>query len=72
MMPSQSKKQHNLMALVANNPSAAKRLKVPQSVGEDFMKADVGKKFKEGGASMKSNLKTKGGQEGGQEGYVNA
>jgi hypothetical protein len=57
MMPSQSKKQHNLMALVANNPSAAKRLKVPQSVGEDFMKADVGKKFKEGGASMKSNLK---------------
>ena len=56
-MPSQSKKQHNLMALVANNPSAAKRLKVPQSVGEDFMKADVGKKFKEGGASMKSDLK---------------
>ena len=56
-MPSQSKKQHNFMALVANNPSAAKRLKVPQSVGEDFMKADMGKKFKEGGASMKSDLK---------------
>jgi hypothetical protein len=56
MMPSQSKKQHNLMALVANNPSAAKRLKVPQSVGEEFMKADKGKKFKEGGASMKSDL----------------
>ena len=45
------------MALVANNPSAAKRLKVPQSIGEDFMKADMGKKFKEGGASMKSDLK---------------
>jgi len=57
MMPSQSKKQHNFMALVANNPSAAKRLKVSQSVGEDFMKADMGKKFKEGGASMKSDLK---------------
>lgn len=57
MMPSQSKKQHNLMALVANNPSAAKRLKVPQSVGEDFMKTDMGKKFKEGGASMKSDIK---------------
>ena len=57
MMPSQSKKQHNFMALVANNPSAAKRLKVPQSIGEDFMKADMGKKFKEGGASMKSDLK---------------
>ena len=55
-MPSQSKKQHNLMAMVANNPAAAKRLNVPQSVGEEFMKADKGKKFKEGGASMKSDL----------------
>jgi len=53
MMPSQSKKQHNFMALVANNPAAARRLKVPQSVGEDFMKADMGKKFKEGGTAMK-------------------
>lgn len=57
MMPSVNKKQHNLMALVANNPAAAKRLKVPQSVGEEFMKADKGKKFKEGGASMKSDIK---------------
>jgi len=57
MMPSQSKKQHNFMALVANNPAASKRLKVSQSIGEDFMKADMGKKFKEGGASMKSDLK---------------
>jgi len=56
MMPSLSKKQHNFMALVANNPAAAKRLKVPQSVGEEFMKADKGKKFKEGGMSMKSDL----------------
>jgi hypothetical protein len=56
MMPSLSKKQHNFMALVANNPAAAKRLKVPQSVGEDFMNADKGKKFKEGGASMKADL----------------
>ena len=56
MMPSQSKKQHNFMALVANNPAASKRLKVPQSVGEEFMKADKSKKFKEGGASMKADL----------------
>ena len=38
------------MALVANNPKAAKRLGIPKSVGEDFMKADKGRKFKEGGA----------------------
>ena len=49
-MPSKSKKQHNLMALVANNPKAAKRLGIPKSVGEEFMKADKGRKFKEGGA----------------------
>ena len=47
-MPSVSKKQHNLMALVANNPKAAKRLGIPKSVGEDFMKADKGKRFKNG------------------------
>jgi hypothetical protein len=49
-MPSKSKKQHNLMALVANDPKAAKRLGIPKSVGEEFMKADKGRKFKEGGA----------------------
>jgi hypothetical protein len=49
-MPSKSKKQHNLMALVANDPKAAKRLGIPKSVGEEFMKADKGKKFGSGGA----------------------
>ncbi len=48
-MPSTSQKQHNLMAMVANNPAKAKELKIPQSVGEEFMKADKGKKF--GGGS---------------------
>ena len=43
-MPSKSKAQHNLMAMVANNPKAAKRLGIPQSVGEDYMKADKAKK----------------------------
>ena len=47
-MPSKSKKQHNLMALVANDPKAAKRLDIPKSVGEEFMKADKTKKFGSG------------------------
>lgn len=48
-MPSSSAKQHRFMAAVANNPKFAKRVGVPTSVGEDFMKADKGKKFREGG-----------------------
>ena len=44
-MPSVSKKQHNFMAAVANNPSFAKKAGVPQSVGQDFVAADKGKKF---------------------------
>ncbi len=39
-MPSTSKKQHNFMAAVANNPKFAKKADVPQSVGEDFVAAD--------------------------------
>jgi hypothetical protein len=34
------------MALVANNPKAAKRLGIPQKVGKEFMKADKGHKFR--------------------------
>ena len=48
-MPSKSAKQHRLMAMVANNPGAAKRLGIPQSVGKEFMSADKGKKFGTGG-----------------------
>lgn len=44
-MPSVSKKQHNLMAMVANNPAKAKELKIPQTVGQEYMKADKGLKF---------------------------
>ena len=47
-MPSTSKKQHNLMAMVANDPKAAKRLGIPQSVGAEFVKADKGLKFGKG------------------------
>lgn len=39
-MPSTSKKQHNFMQAVANNPKFAKKADVPQSVGEDFVTAD--------------------------------
>jgi hypothetical protein len=44
-MPSVSKKQHNLMAAVANNPAFAKKTGIPKSVGEDYLTADKGKKF---------------------------
>ncbi len=39
-MPSKSKAQHNFMAAVANNPAFAKKAGVPQSVGQEFVKAD--------------------------------
>jgi len=54
-MPSTSKKQHNFMAAVANNPSFAKKAGVPQSVGKDFNDADKGKTFKQGGDMKKMN-----------------
>jgi len=48
-MPSTSKKQHNFMAAIAHNPSFAKKVGVPQSVGKEFNNADKGKTFKRGG-----------------------
>lgn len=62
-MPSKSKKQHNLMAAVANNPQFAERVGIPQSVGEDYIKADEGRKFSGGGMS---NCGTKNMQDGGK------
>jgi hypothetical protein len=59
-MPSTSKKQHNFMAAVANNPTFAKKAGVPQSVGKEFNNADKGKTFKQGG-DMKSEAMKKGG-----------
>jgi hypothetical protein len=56
MMPSTSKKQHNFMAAVANNPSFAKKAGVPQSVGKEFNNADKGKTFKQGGDMKKMNM----------------
>ena len=39
------------MAAVANNPKFAKKTGIPKSVGEDFMEADKGKKFRTGGST---------------------
>jgi hypothetical protein len=51
-MPSSSKKQHNFMAAIAHSPAFAKKVGVPQSVGQDFDKADKGRKFSKGGDTM--------------------
>jgi hypothetical protein len=53
-MPSVSKKQHNLMAAVANNPKFAKKVGIPRSVGEDYLEADKGRKFNRGGEMKES------------------
>ena len=58
-MPSTSKKQHNFMAAVANNPSFAKKVGVPQSVGKEFSNADKSRKFKEGGDMKESKAMVK-------------
>ena len=58
-MPSVSQKQHNLMALVANDPAAAKRLGIPQSVGKEFTQADKGRKFAGGGEMKESKAMMK-------------
>ena len=51
-MPSKSKAQHNLMAMVAHDPAAAKRLGISQAVGKEFVNADKGRKFSQGGRIM--------------------
>lgn len=58
-MPSVSKKQHNLMAMVAHDPAAAKRLGIPQKVGKEFVKADTGHKFARGGEMKESKAMMK-------------
>ena len=53
-MPSTSKKQHKFMEAIAHNQAFAKKVGIPQSVGQDFSNADKGKTFKQGG-NMKSD-----------------
>jgi len=42
-MPSKSRAQHNLMEMMAHNPSASKKGKVSKKVAAEFVKADKGK-----------------------------
>ena len=55
-MPSTSKKQHNFMEAIAHSPSFAKKVGVPQSVGQDFSTADKGRKFSQGGNTMATKM----------------
>lgn len=58
-MPSTSKKQHNFMAAIAHSPEFAKKAGVPVKVGKEFMKADKGRKFREGGDMKESKAMQK-------------
>ena len=56
-MPSTSKKQHNFMAAIANNPAFAKKAGISRSVGSEFLKADKGRKFAKGGVMKHEDVK---------------
>jgi hypothetical protein len=56
-MPSKTPKQHKFMAAVAKNPAFAKKVGIKSSVGEEFMKADKGRKFGTGGAMKPVDVK---------------
>jgi len=58
-MPSSSKKQHKFMEAIAHNKAFAKKVGVPQSVGQEFSNADKGKTFKKGGDIMASKMSPK-------------
>jgi hypothetical protein len=45
------------MAAVAKNPGFAKKVGIPRSVGEEFLTADKGKKFREGGTMKPVDMK---------------
>jgi hypothetical protein len=40
-MPSKSAAQHRLMEAVSHNPKFAKKVGIPQSVGDDYAAADA-------------------------------
>jgi hypothetical protein len=54
VVPSKTRKQHMFMEAVSHNPAFAKKVGVPQSVGREFVKADKGRKFAEGGEMKES------------------
>lgn len=44
------------MAAIAKNPAFAKKVGIPRSVGEEFLTADKGKKFRKGGEMKHSDI----------------
>lgn len=44
-MPSKSGKQHRLMEAAAQNPKVADKTGVPIKVAQEFVMADIGRKF---------------------------
>lgn len=55
------------MAAIAHSPAFAKKVGVPQSVGQDFNKADKGRKFSKGGDTMATKKPMPKGLFGGKE-----
>lgn len=54
-MPSKSDKQHRLMEAVKHNPKFARKVGIPQSVGEDFVAADKRTgRYARGGSVLKA------------------
>lgn len=52
-MPSKSAKQHRLMEAVKHNSRFARKVGIPQSVGEDFVAADKrGGRYAHGGSVL--------------------
>ena len=45
------------MEAIAHNPAFAKKVGIPQSVGQDFSKADKGKTFNKGGVMKHDDIK---------------
>jgi hypothetical protein len=54
VVPSKTRRQHMFMEAVSHNPAFAKKVGVPQSVGREFVQADKGRKFAEGGQMKES------------------
>ncbi len=46
-MPNSSPAQHKLMEAVKHDPGFAKKVGIPQAVGQDFVSADEGKRREE-------------------------
>jgi len=56
-MPSKSPEQAKLMRAVAHNKAFAKKVGIPQNVGEEFVQADKRRNLKEGGNTMATGKK---------------